>query len=90
MSSLLNRTHVPTNTHGNRNLALLDIDKIVSLNHASLQERGERVKYMRMVSGLMQQAARVSTSPNRQIQQLVRLARLHYMSQNRDEDDVEE
>lgn len=82
MSSLLNRTRIPTNTHNNRSLALLDIDKIVSLNQASLKERGERVKYMRMVSGLMQQADRTSTSPNRQIQQLVRLARLHYMSQN--------
>jgi hypothetical protein len=37
MSSLLNRTRIPTNTHGNRSLALLDIDKIVSLNQASLQ-----------------------------------------------------
>jgi hypothetical protein len=82
MSSLLNRTRIPTNTHNNRSLALLDVDKIVSLNQASLKERGERVKYMRMVSGLMQQADRTSASPNRQIQQLVRLARLHYMSQN--------
>lgn len=82
MSSLLNRTRIPTNTHSNRSLALLDIDKIVSLNQASLKERGERVKYMRMVSGLMQQAERTSASPSRQIQQLVRLARLHYMSQN--------
>jgi hypothetical protein len=90
MSSVLNRTRVPTNTHANRSLALLDIDKIISLNHSSLQERGERVKYMRMVSGLMQQAERAHGSPNRQIQQLVRLARLHYMSQNREEDDADE
>lgn len=82
MCSLLNRTRIPTNTHSNRSLALLDIDKIVSLNQASLKERGERVKYMRMVSGLMQQADRTNASPNRQIQQLVRLARLHYISQN--------
>jgi hypothetical protein len=79
---------VPTKTHSNRDLALLDVDKIISLNQASLKERGERVKYMRMVSGLMQQSERVAHgSPNRQIQHLVRLARLHYMSQNREEDE---
>ena len=45
---------------------------------------------MRMVSGLMQQSERIAEgsneNPNRQIQNLVRLARLHFMSQNRPEE----
>jgi hypothetical protein len=70
---------------------LLDIDKIISLSHSSLDERGERVKYMRMVSGLMQQNLRTSNpQPNRQIQNLVRLARLHYLSVNREGDEDSE
>jgi hypothetical protein len=45
---------------------------------------------MRMVAGLMQQADRTaSETPNRQIQHLVRLARLHFMSQNREESEEE-
>lgn len=43
---------------------------------------------MRMVSGLMQQNIRMSNpQPNRQIQNLVRLARLHYLSVNREGDE---
>jgi hypothetical protein len=88
LCSILTRTRVPTATRKNRALALLDIDKIISLNQSSLDERGERVKYMRMVSGLMQQNIRTSNpQPNRQIQNLVRLARLHYLSVNRDGDE---
>jgi hypothetical protein len=56
-----------------------------------LDERGDRVKYMRMVSGLMQQNLRTSNpQPNRQIQNLVRLARLHYLSVNREGEESEE
>ena len=54
---------------------------MISFDSASLKDQGERVKYMRMVSGLMQQSERTSQNPNMQIQHLVRLARLHYMSQ---------
>ena len=46
---------------------------------------------MRMVSGLMQQNLRTSNpQPNRQIQNLVRLARLHYLSVNREGEESEE
>jgi hypothetical protein len=54
MDSIFSQTRVPTDTFSNRDLALLDIDKIISLNSGSLKEQGERVKYMRMVAGLMQ------------------------------------
>lgn len=42
----------------NRDLALLDIDKLISLSSGSLDEQGDRVKYMRMVAKLMEQATR--------------------------------
>lgn len=53
--SIYSRTRAPTDTFSNRDLALLDIDKIISLNSGSLREQGDRVKYMRMVAGLMKQ-----------------------------------
>jgi len=46
---------------------------------------------MRMVAGLMQQSDRtINQTPNRQIQHLVRLARIHFMSRERDNREEEE
>lgn len=44
-----------------------------------------------MVAGLMQQSDRtINQTPNRQIQHLVRLARIHFMSRERDNREEEE
>lgn len=78
MDSIYSRTRTPTDTFSNRDLALLDIDKLISLNSGSLKEQGERVKYMRMVTGLMQQNRNRSQESNSQLSAIVRMARVHF------------
>ena len=91
MSSIFSRTKVPTRTHGNRELALLDVDKLLAFNTKSINEKDDRVKYMRMVSGLMQQSERTGDNPAvRQMQHLVRMARLHFLSQGNAMQDEDE
>lgn len=82
MGSIYSRTRVATDTHSNRDLALLDIDKLISFDLGSLHEQGERVKYMRMVAGLMNQSRRMEETP-RGLDELVRLARHHFESVRR-------
>ena len=53
VGSIYSRTRVATDTRANRDLALLDVDKLISFDVGSLQDSGERVKYMRMVAALM-------------------------------------
>lgn len=77
VGSIYSRTRVATDTHFNRDLALLDIDKLISFDVGSLSEYGERVKYMRMVAGLMNQSRRREESTPG-LDELVRLARHHF------------
>jgi hypothetical protein len=39
VGSILSRTRLPTKTYDNRELALLDVDKILSFNTGSLKEK---------------------------------------------------
>lgn len=40
VGSIYSRTRVPTDTRANRDLALLDVDKLISFNVGSLQDSG--------------------------------------------------
>lgn len=80
VGSIYSRTRVPTDTHSNRDLALLDIDKLISFDAGSLDEQGDRVKYMRMVAGLMNQSRRRIDETPMELDELVRIARLNFNS----------
>lgn len=98
LALILGRGFRPT-VSKNRDLALLDVDKIISIRHKSLAESGSRIENMRLaadLSGLKnnllvrspeeQSPPAVQETRNRgnyQIFRLIRAAQMHYMRPNR-------
>ena len=58
ITQIFTKTRDSTPTFTNRDLALLDIDKIISFNTGSLRQQGDRVRSMQMVAQLMQEEPR--------------------------------
>lgn len=97
LALILGRGFRPT-VSKNRDLALLDVDKILSIQHKSLDPNGQRIENMKLAADLTglknnllsrgQEGSPLNANPqttggNYQIFRLIRAAQMHYLQPGR-------